>query len=234
MVYECRKRLNCHSRKSDLAQKYLVEKQKTEEKATEFVSRLTALRNKAFGKKDSQGLWGYENAWIHHLEVVLKGFENQQIMAKVNDVNPKTPGELYDTTSHAEETLNRNLRFGYIQGAVDSRALVGLNMPGQNVSQLSQLGVQAMGDSRPPPSRCGKCGNKNHKTAACRYPERVCFWCKKLGHQVTACPSKPANWGTLRTPQANSTTTPRVQEMSANAGHQESNATWVGFQEGSL
>ena len=31
MVYECRKRLNCHSRRSDLAQRYLIEKQKTEE-----------------------------------------------------------------------------------------------------------------------------------------------------------------------------------------------------------
>ena len=29
IVYECRKQLNQHSRKSDLAQKYLVEKQKT-------------------------------------------------------------------------------------------------------------------------------------------------------------------------------------------------------------
>ena len=97
----------------------------------------------AFGKKNAQGLWEYKNAWIHHLEVVLKGFENKQIMAKVNDVNPQTPGELYDTTSHAEETLNRNLRFGYVQGAVD-RALVGLNLPGQNISQLSQPGVQAL------------------------------------------------------------------------------------------
>ena len=84
---------------------------------------------------------GLLNALIHHLEVVLKGFENKQINAKVNAVNPKTQGELYDTTSHAEETLNCNLRFGYVQGAVNSRDLVGLNLPGQNVSQLSQPGV---------------------------------------------------------------------------------------------
>jgi hypothetical protein len=46
MVYECRKRLNRHSRKSDLAQKYTLEKQKPGEKATEFIIRLTALRTK--------------------------------------------------------------------------------------------------------------------------------------------------------------------------------------------
>ena len=77
MVYDYRKRLNCHSRWLYLAQKYLVEKQKTCEKATDFVSRLTALRNKAFGEKNTQGLWDYKNAWVHHLEVVLKGFENK-------------------------------------------------------------------------------------------------------------------------------------------------------------
>ena len=27
----------------------------------------------------------------HHLEVVKKGFENKQVMAKVNDVNPLDP-----------------------------------------------------------------------------------------------------------------------------------------------
>ena len=54
MVYECRKRLNRHSRKSDMAQRYLVEKQKSGEKATEFITRLTSLRTKAFGKKDAQ------------------------------------------------------------------------------------------------------------------------------------------------------------------------------------
>ena len=64
MVYKCRKRLNRHSRKSDLAQRYLVEKQKSGEKATEFITRLTSLRTKAFGKKDALGLWGYENAWV--------------------------------------------------------------------------------------------------------------------------------------------------------------------------
>ena len=74
-------------------------------------------------------------------------------------------------------------------------------MPGQNVSQLSQPGVQAMGDTRPPPSRFGKCGNNNHKTAACRYPERVCFWCKKPGHQVNTYLTKPTNWGNRRAPQ---------------------------------
>ena len=55
-------------------------------------------------------------------------------MAKVNDVNPQALGELYDATAHAEETLNRNLRFGYVQGTVDSRAMVGLTRHGQNVS----------------------------------------------------------------------------------------------------
>ena len=160
-------RLNPHSRRSDLAQRYLIEKQKTGERTTEFVSRLTALRNKAFGKKNAQGLWDYKNAWIHHLEVVLKGFENKQIMAKVNDVNPQTPGKLYDSTCHAEETLNHNLRFGYVQGAVDSKALVGLNLPGQNVSQLSQTGVQALGGPRPTcfNHRCGKCGARQNVTA---------------------------------------------------------------------
>ena len=67
------------------------------------------------------------------MEVVLKGFENKQIMAKVNDVNPQTPGVLYDSTSHAEKTLNCNLRFGYVKGAVDSRALVGLNIRQLNI-----------------------------------------------------------------------------------------------------
>ena len=102
------------------------------------------------------------------------------------------------------------------------------------MSQLSQPGVQAMGGSRPPPSKCTKCGNKNHKTAACRYPEKVCYWCKQPGHQVQDCPTKPADWGTRRPTLAQPTATPRIQEMSTNLGHQESNATWVGFQEGSL
>ena len=75
---------------------------------------------------------------MHHLEVALKGFENKQIMAKVNDVNPKTPGKLFDAMAHTEETLNPNLRFGYIQGAVDDQAMVGLTRPKQNVYQLSQ------------------------------------------------------------------------------------------------
>ena len=124
LVYECRKRLNHHSRQSDLAQKYLVEWQKSGETAIEF------------GRKNAKGLWDYENAFFHYMEVIMKGFENKQVMAKVNDVNPKTPGELYEATSHAEETLNRNLRFGYVQGSVDSRAMVGLNPPGQNVSRM--------------------------------------------------------------------------------------------------
>ena len=78
------------------------------------------------------------------MEALLKGFENKHIITKVNDDNPQTPGELYYSTSHAEETLNRSLRFGNVQGAVDSKALVGLNLLGQNVSQLNQPGIQAL------------------------------------------------------------------------------------------
>lgn len=35
--------------------------------------------------------------------------KNKQVMAKVNDVDPQTLTELYDVTTSAEETLNRNL-----------------------------------------------------------------------------------------------------------------------------
>ena len=132
----------------------------------------------------TQGLLVYKNAWVHHLDEALYSFENKQLMAKVNDVNPQNLKVLYDATAHVEETLNRNVRFGYVLGAVDNKAMVGLTPPGQSVSQLAQPRVQAMGGSRPPPSRCTKFGNRNHKTTECRYPGRVCFYCKQSDHQL--------------------------------------------------
>jgi hypothetical protein len=122
-----------------------VEKQKAEEKGVEFVQQLHTLRGRAFGKVDKEGILDSDNAWVHHLEVVLKGFENKQVMAKVNDVNTQNPTELYDVTTPAEETLNRNLRFGYIQGTVDTRAIMGLSQPGQNVAQMAPYGRIILG-----------------------------------------------------------------------------------------
>ena len=233
MVYECRKRLNRHSRKSDLARKYSQEKQQPGEKATEFITSLTALRTKAFGKKDAKGLWTFENAWVNHLDTALYGFENKQLVAKVNDVNPQDAQALYNATAHAEETLNCNVKFRCILGAVDSKAMVGLNLNGQNISQLNQPGVQALGTGSKPP-RCAKCGNKSHKTPDCRYPTRVCFYCKQSDHQLSECPVRPKP-GTNRPPTSTKpTATPQIREMSAVSGNQEYSSTWMGFQEGSL
>ena len=95
------KRFN-HQCKADLVQQCLVEKQKAEEKGVEFVQQLHTLRGRAFGKVDKEGILDSDNAWVHHLEVVLKGFENKQVMAKVNDVNTQNPTELYDVTTPAE------------------------------------------------------------------------------------------------------------------------------------
>ena len=45
-------------------------------------------------------------------------------------MDPTTPTELYDATNNAEETLNRNMRFG----SEDSRAIIGPSQPGQHVA----------------------------------------------------------------------------------------------------
>ena len=142
--------------------------------------------------------------------MALYGFENTQLVAKVNDVNPQGAKALYDATAHAEETLNRNVKFGCILGAVDNKAMVGLTPPGQNVSQLGQPGVQAMGGSRPPPARCTKCGNKNHNTPDCRYPGRVCFYCKQSDHQLSECPVRPKPGTNRQTASAKPTATPQI------------------------
>ena len=232
LVYECRKRLNCHSHRTDLARKYTQEKQKSGEKATDFITRLTNLRTKAFGKKDAKGLWTFENAWIHHLDTALWGFENKQLVAKVCDANPQDAKALYDATAHAEETLNRNVKFGAILGLVDNRALVGLDPAGQNPSKLNSTGVQAMGPGQKAP-KCMKCGDKKHKTDACSYATRVCFYCKKPDHNLADCPTRPKQ-GQNRNNSSRPAATPQIREMSASSEDQAPSPTWVGFQEGSL
>lgn len=34
---------------------------------------------------------------------------------------------------------------------------------------------------------CARCGNKEHKVEACKYPDWVCFFCKKPGHKKQEC-----------------------------------------------
>ena len=235
LVYECRKRLNRHSHKSDLARRYTQEKQKPGEKATDFITRLTNLRTKAFGKKDAKGLWTFENAWIHHLDTALWGFLNKQLVAKVNEANPQDAAALYEATKQFEETLNRNVKFGATLGLVDNRALVGLDAAGQEPSKQNSTGVQAMGPGQRP-SKCMKCGDRKHKTDACSYPTRVCFYCKQSDHSLANCPTRPPpkQGSSSRSNSARPAATPQIREMSAISGNQESSPTWVGFQEGSL
>ena len=153
-------------------------------------------------------------------------------MAKVCDANPQDAKALYNATAHAEETLNRNVKFGAILGLVDNRALVGLDPTGQNISKLNQPGVQAMGPGHRVP-RCMKCGDRKHKTDECSYPTRVCFYCKKPDHTLAECPVRPKQ-GSNRNNSSRPTATPQIREMSASSDNQASNPTWVGFQEGSL
>jgi hypothetical protein len=46
------------------------------------------------------------------------------------------PTQLYNVTTHTEETLNKDIRFGYVhvQGMLDNRAMVGLLQPGSDNS----------------------------------------------------------------------------------------------------
>ena len=48
------------------------------------------------------------------------------------------------------------------------------------------------------PRDCYRCGGKNHKAFNCRFKDAVCHNCKKQGHLVKVCRSKPDDKRTHR------------------------------------
>ena len=249
LVYECRSRLTQDARKEDIAQKYLVAKQKPDEKAIEFTKRLQCMRDKAFGYQGQNGKRLYENAWINHLEVAMNGFLNKQVALAVSNVYPETTNQLADVVRKTEASLTRMLRVGYAQGTVDPSATIGLEKPPQRVASMAEnivpcpdQTIQALNRDRPRYIKCTNCGDKNHSTEVCTLG-RVCWYCKKPGHMARECFSKAKDGnnrpgGTFKNnskPAGAPTKTYQVQAMGVvSAETLAPQATWAGFQEGSL
>ena len=250
LVYECRSRLSQDARKEDIAQKYLVAKQKPEEKAIEYIKRLQCMRERAFGYQSHNGKRLYENAWINHLEVAMNGFLNKQVALAVSNVYPETTDQLADVVRKTEASLTRMLRVGYAQGTVDPSATIGLEKPPQRVASMTEntapfpdQTIQALGRDRDRPLRCYNCGERNHRIETCSLG-RVCWYCKKPGHLARDCFSKPKEGNNLPGRTLNNSKPtgapakarqPQVQAMGAvPAEPRPPQATWAGFQEGSL
>ena len=178
LAYELRRRLSHDSDKLVLYESYRKLAQRTGERATEFISRATALREQAYCNTmddDSENV--YLNPWDQHYEIVLRGFTNKQLMGEISRINPKNMIELRMAVEQTEAMLSRNIRLGLVQGQEDPRALVGLPLPSEEVIQQ----IQAMSGS------CYNCGDKRHFKDQCTYPGNVCYRCKKPGHIKIDC-----------------------------------------------
>ena len=249
LVYECRSRLSQDARKEDIAQKYLVAKQKPEEKAIEYVKRLHCMRERAFGYQSHTGKRLYENAWINHLEVAMNGFLNKQVALAVSNVYPETADQLAEVVRKTEQSLTRMLRVGYAQGTVDPSATLGLEKPPQRVASMAEniapcpnQTIQALNRDKSRYPKCMNCGDRYHSTEVCT-SERVCWYCKKPGHMARECFSRAQDGnnkprGTSKhnsKPAGAPAKTYQVQAMGVVAAEALApQATWAGFQEGSL
>ena len=209
------------------------------------------MREKAFGYQSHDGKRLYENAWINHLEVAMNGFLNKQIALAVSNVYPETTNQLADVVRKTEASLTRMLRVGYAQGTVDPSATIGLEKPPQRVASMIEntvpcpdQNIQALSRDRPRFPKCFSCGDKYHATETCTLG-RVCWYCKKPGHQARFCLSKSRDEANRpgSTFRDNSKPTgtpakprqPQIQAMgAAPAEPLPPQATWAGFQEGSL
>ena len=114
----------------------------------------------------------------------------------------------------------------------------------ENVNNFIQKArAQALGRERDRPLRCYNCGERSHRTEACSLG-RVCWYCKKPGHLARDCFSKPKEGNNLPGRTLNNSKPtgapakarqPQVQAMGAvPAEPRPPQATWAGFQEGSL
>ena len=180
----------------------------------------------------------------------MNGFLNKQIALEVSKTYPETTNQLADVVRKTEASLTRMLRFGYAQGTVDPSATIGLEKPPQRVASMAEntaplpdQTIQALGRERDRPLRCYNCGERSHRTEVCNLG-RVCWFCKKPGHLARDCFSKPKEGNNLpgRTLNNSKPTEapakarqPQVQAMGAvPAEPRPPQATWTGFQEGSL
>ena len=178
----------------------------------------------------------------------MNGFLNKQITLEVSKMYPETTNQLTDLVRKTEASLTRMLRFGFAQGTVDPSATIGLEKPPQRVAimaenpaPLQDQTIQALG--RGGILRCYNCGDKRHRSEACNLG-RVCYFCKKPGHMARECYAKPKEGNNMPGRTFNNSKPtgapakvhqPQVQAMgAAPAEPRTPQATWTGFQEGSL
>ena len=120
----------------------------------------------------------YSNNWNTHLEKVLAGFTNKQLIKSTGStITPRFGSDQRLGTPHAERILNCSLRFGFIPGQNDPKATVGINFPSANnntgnIYELRMLFLKV----------CFKCGKPDHQIAQCTAADFTCYNFKQVAH----------------------------------------------------
>lgn len=158
-------------------------------------------------QKDGQTVTAYSDRFVQLLTRIPTMHEDDKVrhfrmglvphlQQKVKEHRLSTLSEVMELAIVLEGTFAKKT---WSTGGSGKAAINSVDTEGVSADQLQELlnQIKAKGTSRGAPSTaapqggpkgfCPRCGGRDHKIDTCKYPDWVCFFCKKPGHKKQDC-----------------------------------------------